>query len=107
MPKSLPTEGKFQRFWPFRVGMVLLYGQVPGLQRVTDTRILLQTGEFAAHLGLDSQKLKRYLQDLEDLMLLDDLDVRHGHCILTLAVPNCWKEKLQNEYYSAPEERQS
>lgn len=96
----LPTEGKFKKFWPFRIGMVLLYGDVPGLKRVSPTKILLQTGEFAAHLGIDYQKLKHYLSDLEELMLLDELDIGRGHCFLTLAVPDCWKEHLPSEYHT-------
>ena len=90
----LPTEGKFAKFWPFRVGITLLYGDLPGMERVTPLRILLQTSQFAAELGIDSPKLQGYLQNLEDLMVISDLSIRHGHCVLTLEVPACWKEEF-------------
>jgi len=91
----LPTEGKFAKFWPFRVGITLLYGDIPGMERVSPVRILLDTGQFAAELGIDAPKLHGYLNDLHELMVISDLSIRHGHCVLTLVVPLCWKEPQQ------------
>jgi hypothetical protein len=93
----LPTEGKFAKFWPFRVGITLLYGSLEGMERVSDTRILLQTGQFAAELGIDAPKLQSYLRDLEDLMVISDLSIRHGHCVLTLNTPIPWAEEAEND----------
>ena len=87
----LPQTGQFAKFWPFRVGITLLYGDLPGLERVTPTRLLLHTVEFATELGIDNKKLLPYLRNLEELGLIYDLDVRHGHCVLSLSVPSAWQ----------------
>ena len=90
----LPTAGKFAKFWPFRVGMSLLYTDHKSLERLSDTRILIDTGNFAAFLGIDAQKLHGYLNDLHDLMILEDLSIRHGHCLVTVNVPKQWENLL-------------
>jgi hypothetical protein len=69
----------------------MLWGNLPGLERVTPTRIILQTPQYAAELGVKREVLVRALRDLQDLMVISGLEVRHGHCVLTINPPPCWE----------------
>ncbi len=76
-----------KKLLPYKVAVTLLYGYVPGLERVTADQLVLDTSQLAAHLGLSNHRLRGYLADLANLGVLSQLSLGHGWARVTVAHP--------------------
>ena len=76
-----------RKLHPYRVGILLLYGHIAGLERVTPTDIVLETSSVANHLGLSNARLREYIADLHRYGVIDEFSMGHGFVKLSLTPP--------------------
>lgn len=83
----MSDAGRDRKLLPYKVAVTLLFGYVPGLERVTADQLVLDTSQFAAHLGIPNSRLRQYLTDLEHLGVVSQLTLGHGWARVTVAHP--------------------
>lgn len=80
-----------KRLWCYKVAVVLLYGQVVGVERLSPGKVLVDTSLLANHLGLTNHRLRNYLKDLKELGVATSMSMGHGWTKLELATPEGWQ----------------
>lgn len=80
-----------KRLWCYKVAVVLLYGNVRGVERLQAGQVLVDTSQLANHLGLPNHRLRAYLRDLETLDIVTSLALGHGWAKVELVPPAGWQ----------------
>jgi hypothetical protein len=76
-----------KRLWPYKLAICILYGYLPGIDRVTADRVVINIPLLATHLGLSSHRLRTYLTDLSAIDVITSLSFGHGWARLEIAPP--------------------
>jgi hypothetical protein len=84
-----------EKWWPWRLQCVLLYGQDDSLVRPdSDAPLLVQikTTDFCLWQGLQTYRLKEYLQVCKDFGMITTLSASRGSYLIKLAKPLGYRE---------------
>lgn len=85
--EKLPVGRPKQSFWCWKVGMVLLYGQLECIDRIAPGVLHVATGELARHLRVSNLRCRQYLNELVALGVISDLTLRYGSAIIRINAP--------------------
>lgn len=73
--------------WPWKLAMVLLYAEIPAVERLAPGSLLIHTAQLALHLKIKPTRLRPYLERLADLGVISSLTFRHGYVTIRLVPP--------------------
>lgn len=82
------------RFWPYKIGIALLYGKLEGIRRIGPGEIIANNGKMADHFNIKHDRLQECYVHLLELGVIEHLSKEHGYYIIKLADPVGWEKKL-------------
>lgn len=83
----MSEESKPQAGRSYQLAVTLLYGHVPGVDRLGRNKILVTTPRLAFFLGTSSKRLRRHAQQLQEWGIVKNLTLNHGTMLVELAAP--------------------
>lgn len=73
--------------WVWKVATVLLYGDLPAIERIAPGSLLVHTSQLAAHLRIRPYRLTPYLEQLQALGVIQSLTIGRGYVSIKLCAP--------------------
>ena len=93
----MTTERAYiQKSWPYRLAIFFLYSpNMPGVTHVMPGVVNLILPKLCTHLGIPNNRLRLYLQELERLDIITDLQLSRGFAtFIIMPPPNLIKKEL-------------
>lgn len=93
----MTTERAYmQKSWPYRLAVLFLYSpSMPGVTHIMPGVVNLILPAVCTHLGIPNNRLRLYLQELERLDIITDLELSRGFAtFIIMPPPNLLKKEL-------------
>ena len=93
----MTTERAYmQKSWPFRLAVFFLYSpDMPGVTHVMPGVVNVVLPKLCTYLGIPNNRLRLYLQELERLDIITDLQMARGFASFIVMSPtNLMKKEL-------------
>jgi hypothetical protein len=78
---------------PYRLLTLLLYGRVPGIKRLGNGVVIVNTTELAQFMRIQNNRLRFYAEKLDEWGVIEDAELNQGNIVITLARPLGWDDE--------------
>jgi hypothetical protein len=85
VPSAGRHSGKMVKFWPFKFGGILIYGEVPGVKRLPNHWLIVPMSVLAKLCSAPLDKIKEHLDAATDLGLFESVEIYAGVALIKVA----------------------
>ena len=81
-----------QKFWPYRLAIVLLYS-IPKWSQRYGSLVIINLSEMSKALGITKKRLRSYVEEMEHLSLVNELKIESGIVQFKMQAPRGYELK--------------